>query len=531
VSGTPAPSETASGEAAPGEPRPGTYTLYQNRPLPEAWKALLAPLLPAEALPPDAGLFLDTAGAAIDVCLHAPPGRHGVRDMETLWQLTACERSGADFARAHGFSRQRISQVLHQTLTTARAQGQELLDDLRSQFRQRVVLLRVGGPSVLHPGATGEQVWRLLIALLEDGSFHHRTLPGGRAVCGPPGSLDMTTAERLLETDARFWPLEELVRASGCSALVLRAAEQFGSPVRVTQGARVRHTGWTQPELFRAVATELLVHGVSDWHFSEMAHAANLLRPECPRALNQQHAASVLSRAPDGMFAPTGVQGTWRLAAPTDAAQRGELPELLQIVTNILHAADLPLTAQAVYEQLPVSRAYSFGTVRGLLRKHPGFASYGGGVYSLAGRALPELPEEAWAVARLAEVPGETLSVEAMQALAVRDAVDLARLEVMGRVSRRVQVRGGTGSVYCSLQAALVHDFHAWAHNQKQRAALLQPDVLDAALRLPRTRKTLSALRAAARAYRERGWEIPEALATAVASLNLSERSDRRRSP
>jgi len=493
---------------------------YHNRPLPEAWRALLSPLLPG---PPDLPeTEFSDLGARLDACLHpvgdAAPDPYAERNMEMLWQRVAEGLSGSVVAARHGLTKQRVSIIEQRLFEAVRTRAEADLGHLERQFAQGETLLRLRGMSGsrLWPHATAEQQWRLLAALVPGGRFEFRPLPPDRVLCVPPGALNLAVAEQLLAAQPRFWPLAEVARVTGCAALALRCAPDLGSPLRVTRGGRLMHADWTRTDQMHAVALELRGAGVHEWHFSEMAHAVSLIWPERP--INHRQVGMVLSLAPAGLFTPGSKRGLWCLVTSPGEQARRDRPGLCEAMTAVLDASELPLTAEGIRARLGPERTHSTETVYSTLSAHPQFRLCGRGVFTLTGRALPKVPEEAWAAAVLEGEVSGTLSRDALHQAAVRDGIDLERLELVGRFSEQVQARGHVRLVYCSRQAASTRDFHSWYRNRTLRLAPLAPEALEAGASLPRTPGHLRHLRDIAAVYCERGWTLPDL-------LNLTEES------
>ena len=320
----------------------GSVGIYADLPVPDAWLPVL------DQLEPELGVLAVRSFAGLgelaDACLKM---FEDVRVREMIWARCGLHQEFYDIAQRHQVTRERVRQTLRKAgMMWRQAKGlHEALSELFSSAVGRLVLLeRTGEGSALYPGASSEQLWRLisvvwlevyrehLNVLVVDSAVAEISSPELEARDAAPqvfllcrGAVPRRSeAVRLLRSRASYLSGDELSQALEVSVAELELLVLVIPELIRTRSGLYGLRVWTMPEAAKALGEQLTVAGFPQWHFSEIGKALAVVRPEWGHWSMRNYAA-LFSRRPlpeATYFEPAGRPGFWRLVGDCPAPRR-----------------------------------------------------------------------------------------------------------------------------------------------------------------------------------------------------------------
>lgn len=478
---------------------------YAEYPLPDEWRAILAHLLPASA--PPTSRALPSLGHLIDACL-APLAD---RDRRVIWGRLGEGQTLQQLGTALTLTRERVRQIERGALRTVLLgpQLRLVLGGVRTAFEQAgtLVLDLHGAHSQLVPDAIPDQLWNFLCTVWEN---HQPT--SGHSVQLAPAIWLYTTSdllhsgrlEGMFGSSGQFLPNSALAATLDLEPDELLALSCASAAARPTVQGWVGLNTWTLPQWAEAVAVHLARHGVTEWHFSQMARALEVVAPDVYPSLTGRNVAAVLSRPGVTCFEYAGRKGCWRLREYGDGHTDNRAA-----IRAVLDAADLPLHSAEIQRRLRPGRDIAQGTIVALLEREAEFRAWGNGVYGVAATFYPaQYREEAWLSGLLRSNNASELPAEQVHWAARAASFDPARLEAIGRFSSQYRYwkHHQAEACYLTPEHARLKVFGRWFEHRAERRLPPSPVLIEGLRQDP---SRLTAIRAV---FEERGEPLPEEL-------------------
>lgn len=403
--------------------------IYADLPVPETWDEVLSSLTPTTALP--SARPLPSFGVLVDTYLNLlTPAR-----VQLIWARLGANQTLQQIGDAHGVTRERVRQVNNTVIKTFMRE-QRLRPILKGFFdglgRDGALLVDLSGASsTVVPGATPMQLWRFVTQLWSGTSgllVQMAHVRDNLFVFAPDGLLSEKEVRRVMLESASFLPPTQLALELNCSAADLEVLACISPKLRRTAGGLYGFGGWTVPSLLKAVAEQLALDGVQEWHFSEIGKAAAVFEVDLAKQ-SARNFAAIVARTDVHFFEQAGRQGYWRLRSLGDGHTDNRAA-----IQAVLTAYDIPLHTRDISARL--QRQVNPSTIYALLDRDPLFRSFGRGVFGISERVyLPAKLEEQAIRAVFAQTGQHTLSVSDVHFYPELAEFELSRLILVGRSS------------------------------------------------------------------------------------------------
>ena len=450
---------------------------YKDLPLPEGWRETLEELEPLEL--PLAKPVLPISSASIGAALSAL----NAQLLDVLVRRYHHRETLSEVGTATGTSREAVRQLEQKALRIVRTKGdfmRPMRDLVRDCDEKGVAFYSL-------PDLTFAPLSELDAADLWQFAFTlYAEINKTRCKCRPlpTGGWALYDSERFRTTSydaTRFLSLDEAASLLGVSAYDLAHGWALFDGLYLTNSMLIGSAKWRKVNCIEAVAWALAERGVTEWHFSEMAKALDLVFPDKFQNTQGRNVVAFLSRPDSSAFQHVGRKGCWQLAELGDG-----FDSTAEAVTAILESSDIPLHLDAILGKL--ERNVRSETVQAILSRESTFHLFGNNVYGLAERDYQtELPEAAWLRSKLGD--SDVITQADAEKLAAHEGIDPARLRSAVELSKALAYSRGGGSADGSVHPATYEtaeyydakQFGRW-FNGRNTLELPSADVLEAGL-------------------------------------------------
>lgn len=441
-----AEADAAAEEDADDEPRRSNPGEWRIKPLPEAWKQVLARLV---AVPP------------LPKLLEVPP------DLEDRLELALSDQDERDRLvlrrrLGDGLGLREVApelDVTHERVRQIQARATKRWTESAAEnawvlVEPLVEWLKLDEHPVLRVVAMDPPRWSLLrvvcalVGVVRGQTLDVHELGGGRAVVANRGDVDALGArlEQRFE-QLRYEDRSELAEALGVSASILDAYALIPKS-RLVHGAAAYGWRWFKHDHLLATARHLADAGHVEWHISEMAKALEYVAPERFAGYEPHNIVSIITREDNRhLYSQAGREGQWFLHEYGDGHR-----STLEAVEAILSAAPTPLhhTDIAASLQRVVSTPALMQTL------HTKFKSFHRGVYGLNDVAYgtsPQLGAVEAVLLRAVRIGGEVTVAEARK-LAANEGLKPEWVIGAATLSPRLVYASGNAKVVAMIRAA-----------------------------------------------------------------------------
>lgn len=360
---------------------------YADHPLPEEWLPVLEGLRPAPILPLHAEEAPSPANL-IDLALEHLDERS--RDV-LIWRYL----DGFTLEEVGGkldVTRERIRQIEVKALKKIRITPFSRLFRHWIASAEKLGIVISNLPlqeekSFFVPKLDVESLWKLAISLFRMSekssteTMRTEKLPNGNWVLFVD-ELHRGTLRQTLTREPRFISFDAAVEKLQMDAYLLAHIYPFFEDVYLTMGSSFGCKKWTVVDWIEAVAWILADHGFTDFHFSEIRKAINLINPTETSNSDNRNFAAAVSRSDHDRFEYAGQKGRWRLRAVGDGFANNK-----DAVIAILERSELPMHVTQIHNKL--NRPVREGTVAALLNRDEDFESFGEAYYGLKHKRYP----------------------------------------------------------------------------------------------------------------------------------------------
>lgn len=356
--------------------KPGTYT---DLPLPDEWLPVLRWLRPCNvqlnrSKVPSPAELLDIALEPLEE-----------RDQYIVFSRFGLGKTLDQVGNQFDLTRERVRQIETRALKKIRSTAPAFFDGLNAFLNQIersgfIVADLDDRRSKFFTEATPEELWlccfEIYVKVTSKPVATARLKTGGW-ITYRPKLVRAKSLKSYLEEKCRFITLEEAAKLLDIEAYDLAHGWSFFEGVYLTANGSLGWSSWPVLAFIEAIAWELALEGITEWHYSQMAKALKFVYPKRFSDIINRNVAATLSRPDATMFQYAGQRGRWQLKELGDGHKSNK-----EAIVAVLKESGTILHYETIHKRL--KRSVRLYTVCALLERDLDFEGYGDGFYGLA---------------------------------------------------------------------------------------------------------------------------------------------------